>query len=69
MSRVALVATDLDGTLLDRRTYAFAAARPFGNRHIPVEPRNELVRLSVCDAEICAPRSCIVEFGNGAPLA
>ncbi|HSD67388.1 MAG TPA: HAD-IIB family hydrolase [Vicinamibacteria bacterium] len=28
MSRVALVATDLDGTLLDRQTYAFAAARP-----------------------------------------
>jgi mannosyl-3-phosphoglycerate phosphatase len=28
MSRVALVATDLDGTLLDRDTYGFAAARP-----------------------------------------
>ena len=28
MSRVALVATDLDGTLLDRETYGFAAARP-----------------------------------------
>jgi mannosyl-3-phosphoglycerate phosphatase len=28
MSRVALVATDLDGTLLDRENYGFAAARP-----------------------------------------
>lgn len=28
MSRVALVATDLDGTLLDRETYGFAGARP-----------------------------------------
>jgi mannosyl-3-phosphoglycerate phosphatase len=28
MSRVALVATDLDGTLLDRETYGFAAALP-----------------------------------------
>ncbi len=28
MSRVVLVATDLDGTLLDRETYGFAAARP-----------------------------------------
>jgi mannosyl-3-phosphoglycerate phosphatase len=28
MRRVALVATDLDGTLLDRETYGFAAARP-----------------------------------------
>jgi mannosyl-3-phosphoglycerate phosphatase len=28
MRRVALVATDLDGTLLDRDTYGFAAARP-----------------------------------------
>jgi len=28
MSRVALVATDLDGTLLDRETYGFAPARP-----------------------------------------
>ncbi len=28
MSRVSLVATDLDGTLLDRDTYAFAPARP-----------------------------------------
>jgi mannosyl-3-phosphoglycerate phosphatase len=28
MSRVALVATDLDGTLLDHETYGFAAARP-----------------------------------------
>jgi mannosyl-3-phosphoglycerate phosphatase len=28
MSRVALVATDLDGTLLDRETYGFADARP-----------------------------------------
>jgi mannosyl-3-phosphoglycerate phosphatase len=28
MSRVALVATDLDGTLLDRETYDFAPARP-----------------------------------------
>ncbi|HSD28464.1 MAG TPA: HAD-IIB family hydrolase, partial [Vicinamibacteria bacterium] len=27
MSRVALVATDLDGTLLDRETYDFAPAR------------------------------------------
>jgi mannosyl-3-phosphoglycerate phosphatase len=28
MSRVALVATDLDGSLLDRETYGFTAARP-----------------------------------------
>jgi mannosyl-3-phosphoglycerate phosphatase len=70
MSRVALVATDLDGTLLDGATYDFAPARPaveaLRRAGIPLvlcssKTRAEMVPLA---AAIGAPGPLVVENGG-----
>jgi mannosyl-3-phosphoglycerate phosphatase len=64
MSRVALVATDLDGTLLDARTYAFEPARP------ALEAlRREAIPLVLCSSKTRAevvPLAAAI--GAGGPL-
>jgi len=70
MSRVTLVATDLDGTLLDRETYSFAPARPaldaLREAGIPLvlcssKTRAEMERLA---GEIGTPGPLVVENGG-----
>lgn len=70
MSRVALVATDLDGTLLDHETYGFAAARPaldaLRRAGVPLvlcssKTRAEMEALA---AAIGAPGPLVVENGG-----
>ena len=70
MSRVGLVATDLDGTLLDRETYDFAPARPaldaLREARVPLvlcssKTRAEMEPLAVA---IGAPGPLVVENGG-----